>query len=784
MMQRFGTPSSLHNAFLSWLASGLAFLSCFAVANFFAVANCFAVASCFAVEGDPLTTLTSDPLPDEEKVTFEDHALPIFRARCAACHNPDKKSGGLDLSTYTNLMEGGSSGSSIEPGDPDSSYLYSLVTHDQEPYMPPGNNKIPDAEISVLKKWIAGGALETKSSKAKPKKKAIGAATGSSLERPEIVAQPPHLPLEPVLHTPRPGCVHALATSPWAPLIAVAAPQQVLLYNSTSLQLVGVLEFPEGQPNVLKFSRTGQLLLAGGGRDGASGKVVIWDVSSGERLTEIGAEVDSVLSADISLDHSLVALGGPQKVVRVYSTADGALRYEIRKHTEWVTTIAFSPDGVLLASGDRNGGVFVWEADTGNPYLEMRGHTDRIMDLSWRLDSNLLATASQDATIRTWEMENGAQVKSWAAHPGGATSLEFNRAGNLVSNGRDRLPKIWNQNGEALKQFAALSDVGTAVAYCDETARVIAGDWLGQVQVFAEADGAQLGSLSPNPRPLAALLAEAEQQLAAATAAHQPLAEQFAGQQKQLNELQTTLATAVTNRQSMMTAVTQLEQQVAAAQQQLQVRVGEQAAWQGELDQKTKLKPELQGLAEKAVAVAALSPGDAELQAAATQLDAKLKQTEARMSELATALAQNVELRGKLEGELKAVGDQLAMQRGQLDEAGKQIAAWEQQQAGLDAALKERQVALQQAEAIRSAAQAAVSRWNGEIQFVNGLKQLLVERQTAEQLVGERMTAQQAIEQELAAVQQRLDAAKAAVGEATTGQESVEQRIRTLKGMQ
>jgi chromosome segregation ATPase len=154
------------------------------------------------------------------------------------------------------------------------------------------------------------------------------------------------------------------------------------------------------------------------------------------------------------------------------------------------------------------------------------------------------------------------------------------------------------------------------------------------------------------------------------------------------------------------------------------------------------------------------------------------------MSELATALAQNVELRGKLEGELKAVGDQLAMQRGQLDEAGKQIAAWEQQQAGLDAALKERQVALQQAETIRSAAHAAVSRWNGEIQFVNGLKQLLVERQTAEQLVGERMTAQQAIEQELAAVQQRLDAAKAAVGEATTGQESVEQRIRTLKGMQ
>lgn len=721
---------------------------------------------------------------DEEKITFEDHAQPIFRARCAACHNSDKKSGGLDLSTYTTLMEGGSSGGSIEPGDPDGSYLFSLVTHEEEPYMPPGNNKIPDPEIDVLKKWIAGGALETKSSKAKPRKKAIGAATGSSLERPAVVPMPPHLPLEPLLHTPKAGCVNSLATSPWAPLVAVAAPRQVLLYNTTTLQLVGALDYPEGQPNVLKFSRTGQLLLAGGGRDGASGKVVLWDVATGERVTEVGDEVDSVLAADISLDHSLVALGGPQKVVRVYSTADGSLKYEIRKHTEWVTAIAFSPDGVLLASGDRNGGGFIWEADTGNPYLELKGHTDRITDVSWRLDSNLVATSSQDATIRTWEMENGAQVKNWNAHAGGATSVDFNRAGNLVSTGRDRLPKLWNQNGEALKQFAALSDLGTAAAFCDETARVIAGDWLGQVQVFAEADAALVGSLTPNPRPLAQLLAESQQQLAAATTAHQPLAEQYAAQQKSLSELQATLTAAVTNRQSMMAVVTQLEQQVTAAQQQLQARLAEQTTWQGELDHKAKLKPELAVLSEKATAVAALSPADAELQAAAGQLDAKLKQTDARMGELNTALAQNAEQRGKLEGELKAVGDQLAMQQTQLEELGKQVAALEQQQATLDAGVKERQAALDQAAAGLAAAQAAVNRWQGELQFVASLQQLNGERKAAEQLVGERLAAQQAIEEELAAIQQRLEAAKSAVGEATTGQEAVEQRIRDLKGIQ
>ena len=70
------------------------------------------------------------------------------------------------------------------------------------------------------------------------------------------------------------GAVTALAASPWAPLVAVAGQKQVLLYNTDTRELLGVLPFPEGMPHVLKFSRNGTLLLAGGGRGGQSGKVV------------------------------------------------------------------------------------------------------------------------------------------------------------------------------------------------------------------------------------------------------------------------------------------------------------------------------------------------------------------------------------------------------------------------------------------------------------------------------------------------------------------------------
>ena len=80
-----------------------------------------------------LVASTSVPAVAQEKkppkITFEEHVLPIFRQKCLSCHNPDKKSADLDLSTYTNTMTGGASGTVIEAGDVSTSYLYQLVTH-------------------------------------------------------------------------------------------------------------------------------------------------------------------------------------------------------------------------------------------------------------------------------------------------------------------------------------------------------------------------------------------------------------------------------------------------------------------------------------------------------------------------------------------------------------------------------------------------------------------------------------------------------------------------------
>jgi hypothetical protein len=456
------------------------------------------------------------------KISFEEQVSAVFKNRCNGCHNADKQKGGLNLETYGTAMQGGGSGKVIEPGDLSSSTLYQLVTHQDEPTMPPNAPKIPEAELELIRRWIEGGALETSGSvavvKARPKFefKVDPSAMGKPAGPPPM---PAGLSVEPAVVSTRATAVVALAASPWAPLVAIGGHKQALLYDTNTRHLVGVLPFPEGTIHVLKFSRNGALLLAGGGRGGQSGLAVVWDVKTGKRAFEVGKEYDAVLAADLSPDHGLVALGGPSKVLRVYSTADGQLVFQSKKHTEWVTAVEFSPDGVLLASGDRNNGLLVWEAATGREFYDLRGHTAAITDISWRGDSNVVATAGEDGTVRLWEMENGRQIKSINAHPGGVASVRYAQDGRFVTAGRDRVARLWDANGNKLRDFESFRDLALEAVVTQDLGALIAGDWSGEVRVWDLKDGRRLANLSANPAPLAVRIEQARQELASAEAA-------------------------------------------------------------------------------------------------------------------------------------------------------------------------------------------------------------------------------------------------------------------------
>ena len=487
------------------------------------------------------------------KITYEDHIKPIFREHCSSCHNNNAKKGGLSLENFQATMAGGSSGEVLVSGDLDSSRLYALTAHKEQPTMPPMQDKIAQAKIDLLKTWIEQGMPENSGSAIRKPMASAAAISVAAAGRPEGAPPMPSTVLKQTpLYTAKASSISALGAAPWSPLIAVGGQRQVALYHSMTGQLLGILPFPEGEPQSITFSRDGKLILIGGGRHSVDGFAVLCEISTGNRIAKVGDELDIVMAADISDDNRLIALAGPQKMVRVYDTLTGELKWEQKKHTDWIYAVRFSPDGLLLATADRAAGLMIWESATGKMYADLQAHKNEIRSLAWRPDSGAVVSASLDGTLKMWDMNESKLLKSWDAHPGGAAAIAIANDGVMVSTGKDRKVKIWDAAGNAAGEMPALDEAGQEVAITVDSKHVVSGDWLGNVRVWLRADPKDEKRLAANPVTLEMSVAsnkERHVQLAAvaqaATAELTQQAAQTAAVQKANTDHQSLIATYV-----------------------------------------------------------------------------------------------------------------------------------------------------------------------------------------------------------------------------------------------
>ncbi len=94
---------------------------------------------------------------------------PLFDVNCVKCHGPIEQKSGLELDNPEAVMKGGDDGAVVVPGKPDKSRLYTYLSPDADPHMPP-KKQLTDPQRESIREWIA--AMEMKSPKAEIKSKA------------------------------------------------------------------------------------------------------------------------------------------------------------------------------------------------------------------------------------------------------------------------------------------------------------------------------------------------------------------------------------------------------------------------------------------------------------------------------------------------------------------------------------------------------------------------------------------------------------------------------------
>lgn len=318
-----------------------------------------------------------------------DRAIEILRDECVSCHRSGKSKGGLILTGEDRLRAGGESGPAFVAGKPEESLLLSVLLADGDPHMPP-KKQLKDADIEVIREWIAAGSPWDASIMDKPPRVD------------PVVLSPVVSSVEPVL---------AMAFSPDGTRLAVARGGKIELRDATQPKYPLQFTFSAHTDAVisLAWSVDGATLVSGGFR-----RVGFWDAATGALAWEwTEGAVGSVTAVAFApsgeklwVADSLASRGG---FVHELDLQAKSRAQTWKAHDDSVFAVAVSMDGQWIATAGADRAARRWNVATKALESTYEGHTNHVLAVTFDPLTPRLATAGADREVKVWDRDSREQ---------------------------------------------------------------------------------------------------------------------------------------------------------------------------------------------------------------------------------------------------------------------------------------------------------------------------------------------------------------------------------------
>ena len=262
------------------------------------------------------------------KVSYFRDVRPVLQEHCQGCHQPAKRSGEYVMTPFAALLKGGESGdAAIVPGKPEESNLVAQITPSKKgkAEMPKDKEPLKQADIELIRQWIAEGAIDD---------------TPASAAVTFDAAHPP------VYHAP--PVLSSLDYSPDGKLLAVSGYHEVLLWKADGSAARGPAGRAVGADrNRWRFRPTATRWPWPAARPRGWAKFRS-GTSSRKLLLSVPMTYDTLYGVSWSPDGTKIAFGCADNTVRAIDAKTGQQVLFQGAHNDWVLGTAFSTDASHL----------------------------------------------------------------------------------------------------------------------------------------------------------------------------------------------------------------------------------------------------------------------------------------------------------------------------------------------------------------------------------------------------------------------------------------------------
>ncbi|MEM8484437.1 MAG: NB-ARC domain-containing protein [Bacteroidota bacterium] len=209
-----------------------------------------------------------------------------------------------------------------------------------------------------------------------------------------------------------------------------------------------------------------------------SGRLILWDLWTGEIKQTFDAPINRIWSMALSPDNRMVFTAGDDHAIGCIDLKKNRTsKIKLTAHDDWIWSIKITPDGRHLVSASEDQTVIVWDLFSGQVAKVLTGHQAGVRAIDLSHDGRILVSASEDQSMIVWDFEKGKILRTFTGHDDWVWDMGVTPDGKgVLSASDDSSLKLWSLTGHTYQIQKEAHNKGVrALAISPDNTQLLSG---------------------------------------------------------------------------------------------------------------------------------------------------------------------------------------------------------------------------------------------------------------------------------------------------------------------